>query len=249
MRYKESASIYDAIYSATGKNYHVEASALLEFVKQIIGRPVRQLSLLDVACGTGRHLEFFADWFGHVQGTDNSEDMLAIARQRLPNVQFHCTDMRSLDVHDLDREPLFDVVTCLFSAIGHMTTRAFLHRAISQMASHLTPGGILIVEPWLKSADFNPARAFSMDIVDRPDLKVVRIARGERNGLFTDLNMHYTVARRDGIKTFTEKHRLAMWDGEVFFDAFRACGLMPTFEEAGISNNGRGVYIAVKPKD
>jgi SAM-dependent methyltransferase len=251
----ESASVYDAIYStpchtlAVRKNYQAEAVRVYDIVRKTTGREARDqnlhdLSLLDVACGTGQHLQYFAPWFGHVEGVDVSEEMLAIASQRLPDVQFHCTDMRSLDISDPCHESRFDVVTCLFSAIGYMTTPVDLQGAILAMTQHLKPGGVLIIEPWLKPETFDPTRVFSADFVDEPDLKVARITRVERKGIITQVKMHYTAARHTGIVTFEEDHRLAMWSEGNFFNAFRHCRLEAKFDPTGISSNDRGVYIA-----
>jgi ubiquinone/menaquinone biosynthesis C-methylase UbiE len=45
-------------------------------------------SLLDVACGTGKHLEQLMRWY-QVEGLDLDDGLLAIARERLPGVPLH----------------------------------------------------------------------------------------------------------------------------------------------------------------
>ena len=109
-------------------------------------------TLLDVACGTGRHLEFLQQHF-QVEGLDLSPDMLEVARARCPGVPFH--EGSFVDFH-LGR--LFDAVTCLFGSIGYAGTPDGLHQAIGSMARHLKPGGVLIVEPWLMPPAFVPGR-------------------------------------------------------------------------------------------
>ena len=52
-------------------------------------------SILDVGCGTGRHAAFLADAGFDVVGIDTSEEMLAVARERAPEVQFECADLFS----------------------------------------------------------------------------------------------------------------------------------------------------------
>lgn len=85
-----------------------------------------ELSLLDVACGTGLHLQHLAPRFGHVEGLDLNERMLALARDRLPGVPLHHGDML-----DFDLGRRFDVITCLFSAIGHMKRYADMSEAVA----------------------------------------------------------------------------------------------------------------------
>src|SRR5438128_2598716 len=71
-------------------------------------------SLLDVACGTGLHDEHLLKWYD-VEGVDLSTAQLAVARGRLPEVTYTRADMT-----DFDMGKQYDVVTCLFSSIGHM---------------------------------------------------------------------------------------------------------------------------------
>jgi ubiquinone/menaquinone biosynthesis C-methylase UbiE len=99
-------------------------------------------TLLDVARGTGKHVEFLLDHY-QVEGLDLCQDMLAVARERSPGVPFYQGDMVDFK---LDRT--FDVVTCLFRSIGYVKTVERIERAIANMARHLRPGGMLVVEPW-----------------------------------------------------------------------------------------------------
>jgi SAM-dependent methyltransferase len=70
---------------------------------------------LDAACGTGRFAEFLARRGHLVIGVDSSPDMLARARQRVPEAEFH--------VAELDRLPLpddsADVIVCAL-ALEHV---------------------------------------------------------------------------------------------------------------------------------
>jgi ubiquinone/menaquinone biosynthesis C-methylase UbiE len=108
--------------------------------------------LLDVACGTGRHLEFLSTSMQCV-GVDIEPALLVIAQRRCPTVTFAPADMRALD---LGRT--FDVVTCLFSSIGYMATAEDLHQSIRSMSSHLRPGGLLIIEPWFHPETWTAGR-------------------------------------------------------------------------------------------
>ncbi len=50
----EFAELYDQFYEARGKDYAAEASAVTDLVRS---RYPHADSVLDVACGTGSHLE------------------------------------------------------------------------------------------------------------------------------------------------------------------------------------------------
>src|SRR5688500_560874 len=110
--FDHTADLYDAFYDALDKDYGQEARKLIRLVKRVRSarghrnRPLR--TLLDVACGTGRHLEAFAGDHGlECTGVDMSEPMLAIARRRNANARFLRGDMTTLDL----APDTFDVVT------------------------------------------------------------------------------------------------------------------------------------------
>src|SRR5438552_18580617 len=111
--FSETVQYDDAIYLAM-KDYGAEANTLTAIIHQYrrsIGN-----CLLDVACGTGLHLSYLKHRF-QVEGLDLDEQLLAIARQRNPEVPLHHADMV-----DFALGRTFDVVTCLFSAIGYVKT-------------------------------------------------------------------------------------------------------------------------------
>ena len=97
-------------------------------------------SLLDVACGTGKHLEHLGDEFD-CEGLDLNPEFVKLAQQRT-GVRVHSASMDAFDI-----EERFDAVVCLFSSIGYTSD---LPGAIGSMARHLNPDGVLIIEPWLR---------------------------------------------------------------------------------------------------
>src|SRR5215210_219183 len=136
--FSRSAELYDAIYSF--KDYRAEVEKLHALIQE---RVPEAATLLDVACGTGKHLELLAANY-EVEGLDLDASLLRIARERLPDVPLHEADMT-----DFDLGRRFDAVVCLFSSIGYVKTRKRLESTAATLASHLAPGGVLVVEPWL----------------------------------------------------------------------------------------------------
>jgi len=92
---------------------------------------------LDAACGTGRFAGFLAERGYRVIGVDSSPDMLAHARRRVPDGEFH--------VAGLDRLPLpdqsVDVIVCAL-ALVHV---ARLDPVLAEFARVLRPGGNLVI--------------------------------------------------------------------------------------------------------
>jgi SAM-dependent methyltransferase len=238
--YEEMAKVYDAIYQ-TRKNYLEEATKVWQLTRSTLGDLVTRsdVRLLDVACGTGLHLQHFAPWFGHVEGLDLNEEMLAIARARLPDVPLHHGNMMDFD---LGRE--FDVITCLFSAIGHMTRYTDMCEAIITMASHLRPSGVLFIEPWLEPDAFRPGTVHAY-LVDTPEMKIAHINVSKLLDRVSIHEMHYLVGRPTGITSFVEVHELGLYTHEQYRMAFKNAGLTIHFDQEGLA--GRGLYTGIKP--
>lgn len=228
--FSRSAHLYDAIYSF--KDYAAESERLHGLVDQ---RTPGARTLLDVACGTGMHLAELRRWY-EVEGVDVDPQLLAIARQRLPDVPLHEGDMTTLD---LGRE--FDVVTCLFSSIAYVRTPEGLERATASLARHVAPGGLLVVEPWITPDAWIPDHVAAV-FVDEPELKVARINGGAvPDGDRLVLDMHYLVGTPGGVEHFIERHDVGMFTREQYLDAVRAAGLDVEWDDEGLF--GRGLVL------
>ncbi len=246
MGYDKSANVYNSIYT-NRKNYKRESGLALNIAHQ--AHQYKQHkdgsfpeSLLDVACGTGLHLEYFSRSIENVEGLDLSEEQLAVARRRLRSVPLHRGDMT-----DFDLGKSFDVITCLFSSIGHLLYREKLHAAMTCMARHLKPGGVVLVEPWIMPHAFKEGH-IGIDVVDKPDLKIARFSTAKRTNNIIYLQMHHMVAEPENIEYFVENHELALYTQKEYEDAFRTAGLAVYFDPSGLSDNRRGLFIGVKPQ-
>lgn len=233
--FEKSADFYDAIYYAKGKDYEAEVRHLLQIIDRHAATAPR--TMLELACGTGNHTVFLRQHF-QVEGLDLDAGMLAIARDRYPGVPFHLADMRSFSL-----AKTFDVVICLFSAIGYAHTLEQLHGAIRTMADHVSPGGLLLVEPWISPEEYRPGGVFSV-FVDKPDLKIARMNVNEVRGNVSVINFHYMVATPTGVQHFTEEHELGLYSRDQYLSAFESAGLGTEWESDGLI--GRGMYVGRK---
>jgi SAM-dependent methyltransferase len=229
--FDQSAELYDLFYD--WKDYAAESVKIREIVAV---RNPRARSLLDVACGTGVHLDHLRRWYA-VEGLDIDERLLAVAARRLPGVPLHRGDMR-----DFDLGRTFDVVTCLFSSIGYVQTVEALERTVATLERHLAPSGVLIVEPWLSPETFDPKHIGRLILVDRPDLQAVRMNGSRTDGTLSILDFHYLVARPGSIEHLTETHTLGLFTDEQYRSAFERAGLSVEHDPEGLM--GRGLWIA-----
>ena len=129
------------------------------------------------------------------EGLDLDPNLLAVARQRYPEVRFHQADMV-----DFNLGRSFDAVVCLFSAIGYVVTLKRLRAAIAAMARHLSPGGVLLVEPWLTREGYTRGTVHAL-YVDQPELKLARINVSTVQGAFQCSISSTWLARRQASNT------------------------------------------------
>lgn len=232
--YRRSAAFYDRLYDF--KDYETVNRRLLEAVRR--HHPTAR-TLLDVGCGTGRHLAALAPHF-EVEGSDLSPEMLHIARTRCPGVPLHVADMAELDLG----ERSFDVITCLFSAIGYVIELPRLRSALAGFARHLRPGGLLLLEPWFTPEQYWSGHITAND-VDAPDMTIRWMYLAELDGARSVFDIHYLVGNSAGVEHFTERHVMGLFTDEQYRDAFVDAGLEVEREPEGFF--GRGVYIGHKP--
>ncbi len=230
--FTRSARFYDALYSF--KDYEKASRTLHALVREYA--PGAR-TLLDVGCGTGRHLEYLREYY-EVEGLDIGAELLEVAQARLPGVPLHRADMAAFC---LDRT--FGVVACLFSAIAYVRTPDRMRAAVAGMAQHLEPGGMLVVEPWV-SPDRYWTGTITANHVDASDLKITWMYTSERDGNETVLDIHYLVGTPDRVEHFTEEHRMGLFTHEEYMDAFRRAGIEPSYDSSGLF--GRGMYWGVR---
>ena len=234
--YAEMAQYYDRIYSF--KDYASETEKLIGWIKE--HRQSNGTRLLDVACGTGQHLEHLGKSFD-VEGLDLSPELLELAQQRNPGMTYHCADMRTFDLASS-----YDVITCLFSSIGYMTTIEDLRAAVANMARHLVSGGVLTIEPWLTPDVWKPGTVHGL-FIDDPNLKIARVNTSVTQGRLSVFDLHHLVGTPEKTFHFVEHHEMGLYTVEEMMDAFESAGLTTTYEPEGPT--GRGLYVGVRPND
>ncbi len=232
--YTKLAKYYDQIYGHI--NYEINSKKLHEFIQQY--KKSEGISLLDVACGTGTHIMHLMDKY-EVMGFDLSEAMLTVARKKCPNIEFVQGDMVNLN---LGRK--FDVITCLFGSIGHLTTEKELAGAINTFSTHSNEGGVVIIEPMFTKETVRD-RSMGLISLDLPDIKIARTNVSRREGDIVYLDFHFLITtREDGTEHFIDPSPMGVFPRSTYLSLMDSSGFSTQFVEPGLVKEG--LFIGVK---
>lgn len=127
-------------YAEWSEFYDEMPNPLIEGEQQAMDSLLHELvpgRALDAACGTGRITTLLAALGHDVVATDITPAMLAVARQKLPTIDFRVADLLDLPFDD----GTFDVVTCSL-ALAHLETP---DAAVEELARVTAPGGHIII--------------------------------------------------------------------------------------------------------
>jgi dTDP-3-amino-3,4,6-trideoxy-alpha-D-glucopyranose N,N-dimethyltransferase len=232
---RDLADVYELVYRSRGKDWSAEAKEVTGLVR---ARRPDARALLDVACGTGAHLETFSALFPVTEGLEIASPMLELAAERLTGVPLHRGDMRRFR---LDRR--FDAVVCMFTAIGYLDDLAGMRSAVACMAGHLEPGGVLVVEPWWFPERFLDGYVAG-DLAREDGRTVARMSHSTRHGRTTRMEVHFLVGDAAGITEFTEIDELTLFTRAEYEAAFTDAGCSVEFLPDRLS--ARGLFVGVR---
>lgn len=133
--YQKFAKHYDLIFSK--KDYEKETN----FIKQIVKDHSTQIkSILDVGCGTGKHLSFLSNTFDQLTGVDLNEEIINIAKTNHPNIDFATGEMQTFNLRKK-----FNVITCLYSVFNYNLSIQSANKTLQNFKQHLEKDGLLII--------------------------------------------------------------------------------------------------------
>ena len=236
LQYRQLAKYYDLLYE--WKDYEKESHTLLQLIRRY--KLSSGNSLLDVGCGTGRHILHLRKKFDCV-GMDISRHMLKEARRNVKGARFVHGDMTSFD---LERQ--FDVALCLFSSIGYVRTYPRLARTLRNFAKHLRDGGVVIIEPWFTKAQWKQGSVHMLSRSRSDELKIVRVGYSDVRGDVSVLDERILVAEKDkGISYYKDGQTMGLFDRARFLRLMREAGLRARYTKTSLAPQ-RGLYIGVK---
>ena len=127
-----------------------EAKSQVNFLIKQLSNP-KELNIIDIACGSGRHSFEFANLGHKVTGLDYSDDLLAIARKKQSNSEkqkdkenpiFIQGDMRIIPFED----STFDLATSWFTSFGYFQQEEEHKDLLIEWNRVLKPKAFLLID-------------------------------------------------------------------------------------------------------
>lgn len=232
--YSSAAFLYDSVYEAIGKNYKQESGIVSSYVLRY--NPHAQ-DLLEVACGTCGHGQFLARRFNYI-GFDFSLGMLKIAKTKIPACRLFKARMQ-----DFCLNKKFDAAVCLFSSIGHLRDFQELKQTLTNIRSHLNPGGVLVLEPWLTPDQW-------VDDTEGPLVSFSHQGTAWKRNVLSSREFGYSIlsfafTNLETKEVLKERLELSLFTVAETRKALSAAGFKIFHDPVGLT--GRGLYIAQRP--
>ncbi|MFC1950853.1 class I SAM-dependent DNA methyltransferase [Chloroflexota bacterium] len=128
----------DYYYNEWG-NFSLQYLQLIDYVASQYG--FSPDSILDIACGTGNLISELHSMGKSVAGCDISPQMLKIAKEHNPYVEFHIVAMTEIN---LNRR--FDLAVCAFDSVNYLLSTDDVSRLFAIVHAHLCEGGFFLFD-------------------------------------------------------------------------------------------------------
>jgi len=160
---KTYSKYYNLLYK--DKNYQEEYNYIRELIKKHCNNNGK--NILDIGCGTGKHLSLFKKEGYTVSGVDVSESMISEARKYLQQEN----DLICCKASEFKFNKKFETIISLFHVMSYQTENDELEKVFQNVSAHLTDGGLFIFDFW-----YGPAV-----LTDPPVVKIKKLEDDEVN--------------------------------------------------------------------
>ena len=236
------ALYYDLLYQ--DKDYVGETAYISSLIHKFSSDTS---SLLDIGCGTGRHVELFSQMGLRVSGLDRSKDMISRAKQRNPDIDFYRGDLCKVRLGKK-----FDVVSALFHVVSYLTTEDELQLAFTNIREHLNPGGLFVFDCWHGPAVLHQIPEVRIKRLQEGASQVVRIAEPDLIAENNTVDVNYQIfVKENGVwAEFTETHSMRYLFQQEIDELLSSSGLHLLHSEEWMTGREPGqktwsvVYVA-----
>jgi SAM-dependent methyltransferase len=196
---QDTSKTWDNIFREDGHIFTEPHEFLPEFIAALPDPPAR---ILDLGCGTGRHLVALAEQGFHMYGFDRSDHGLHLARAWLTRKGFQA----GLCVQDfLDPLPCADASfnAILSTQVIHHAVLAKVENAVYEIYRVLKPGGLIFISTPL----YPPNRPDIKEIEPGTFIPLSGSERGLPHHYFTEERARQVFHAFEILKIFTDSTR------------------------------------------
>ena len=229
--YGKSSKYYDIAFA--NKDYQRESKFLHEHAKD---KGINASKLLNLACGTGSHEQYFSE-IPEIHGLDFNKEFIDIAMRKNPSVSYHLGDMTDFKLNER-----FDIITCLFSSIANLESISALKKMVGCSVEHMNRNGIFIIEPFFEPHEWINNLMF-MKTFDTDDYKYSIISKSQlKDGKGIGKEVH-TYLDKSGFDVFEEDFIFSLFKQEDIKNIFIEYKLEYIFIKNEIFT--RGLHIGI----
>ena len=134
------SKVYDILYSK--KNYKLEVN----YIIKLLNKFKLKKSILDLGCGTGKHLSYFINKNYKVTGVEKNQFMINQANKSIKKYIIKSS------IENLLLKKKYHIVLSLFNVIGYFNSDRALNKFFKTASLHLKKGGIFIFDFWYTPA-------------------------------------------------------------------------------------------------
>lgn len=193
------SDVFCKVYNEFGWNYYPEI-----FGQQLLAwlqlHEIRPHNALDLACGTGILCQLLQENGIKAAGMDLSAGMIAIARERSPQISYDVADMVTYRPN-----AQFDLVTCTGDALNHISQAEDVEKIFRNVYAYTSPGGYFVFDI-LNEQEVSDSEPFEMDFSDKVRVWFQMTRPGDRQ-----VNLKIRVYE-DGALRFEENIRETIHD-------------------------------------
>jgi len=201
--FQRYANFYDNLYQ--DKDYDAECDFLEKIFEHYAEKKIH--SILDLGCGTGGHAIPLAQRGYQVFGVDLSEQMLAMAQEKVHNTGLSASlQFKHANVQDVNIGQKFDAVICMFAVLSYQISNEDLSATIHTARQHLNPGGVFICDFWYGPAVLKQRPTDRVKIIQKDNDRIIRLVSPETDTLNHIVKVNYHILKLKGDK-LTEESR------------------------------------------
>jgi SAM-dependent methyltransferase len=219
------SEIYDLLHA--DKAYDTEVKFIYDIYDRYAEIPL--LKILDIGCGTGNHLEHFANESISILGVDPSKEMIAIARKKkLKNVRFMIGNISQLSIIES-----YEMAISLFNVVNHINNLSQLKQFFRAIYYRVKPGGVFVFDCFNGIAAIRDAPQ-DREIEKEIKGKFIKITTKCDNDLFNSEFTMYNKMEVDN-KEIEYSLKQTLWQPKILKDllsdiGFDVCSVYKAFD-------------------